>query len=76
MGLGGLLQELIVSCLQGLLMGLDIVEELGLEGPAKEIELPNGCHKGLVVLDAELDTLPTTICVEILLIISVKLTLI
>ena len=57
-------------------MGFHVIHQIGLQGPAEEIEFSNRCHKGLIPLNRELDTFSATIRVKILLVISVKLTLI
>ena len=76
MALGGLLEKLIIPRLERLLMRLNVVQEVRLQGPPEKVEFPNGCNKGGVALYAKLDALSTTIRVEILLVISVKLTLV
>ena len=57
-------------------MGFHVIHQIGLQGPSEEIQFPDGGYKGLIALNGELNTFSATIRIKILLVISVKLTLI
>ena len=65
--LHGILQIRIVSCSNFLLMGLHVLENLGLERPSKEIQLANRGHEWLMVRNGKHDALSATIRVKVLL---------
>ena len=57
-------------------MGLNVINEIGLQSPAEKVELANCRNKRVITCYAELDALTAAVRIKILLIVGVQLSLV